>query len=124
MIVNIQQENDGKFVFPSLQLEDNAEWVIRIVNFVAVLRKPLKVDSICTITTNIVRRTTGNPKQILTYLALPEETSVINYVPAHAVQYIIKFHDLESSFIKFFVGEQTQEIFTEAAIQCEITRNF
>ena len=124
MIVNIQQENDGKFVFPSLQLEDNAEWVIRIVNFVAVLRKPLKVDSICTITTNIVRRTTGNPKQILTYLALPEETSVINYVPAHAVQYIIKFHDLESSFIKIFVGEQTQEIFTKAAIQCEITRNF
>ena len=89
MIVNIQQENNERFVFPSLQLEDNAEWVIRIVNFVGVLRKPLKVDSICTITTNIVRRTTGNPKQILTYLALPEETAVINYVPAHALQYII-----------------------------------
>ena len=124
MIVNIQQENNGKFIFPSLQLEDNAEWVIRLVNFVGVFRKPLKIDSICTITTNIVRRTTGNPKQILTYLALPQDTTVVNYVPAHAVQYIIKFHDLESSFIRVFVGEQTQEIFTDAAIQCEITRNF
>ncbi len=124
MIINIQQEGDDQFSFPSLQLDDNVEWVIRLVNFNAILKKPLKVDSIFTITTNIVRRTTGNPKQILNSIALPRDTIVINYAPTYAAQYKIKFRDLDSSFIKIFVGEQTQANFSDATIQFEISRNF
>ena len=124
MIVNIRQESDGKFLFPSLQLEDNAEWVIRLVNFTAILNKPVKVDSIFQITTNLVRRTTGNPKQILNYVALPLGETVINYSPAYALQYKIRFHELEASFIKVSVRDQSQKIFADAAIQLEILRSY
>ena len=124
MIVNIRQENDGKFLFPSLQLDDNAEWVIRLLNFTAIFNKPVKVDSIYQITTNIVRRTTGNPRQILNFMALPQGTKVINHSPAHALQYKIRFHELEASFIKVAARDQSQEIFADAAIQLEILRHY
>ena len=127
MILNLYctiTKAENNFYFPDICLDETQEWQLYVQNCSVTLNAALINPIIVELSTNIIRRSDGNSRQILNAFAMPEGTTAYNYTPTIVAPYLTRFHNLESSFIKLDV-EQTESTFKpkSAFIQLEITQS-
>ena len=124
MILNIESLDGETFILPNIQLDDSRQWTMKIVNFCALFKVPLSKNTLLLLSTNIISRSAGNPKQILIAFALSAGSTIINISPTQETQYKIRFHDLKTSkFHLYDLDARKLEIF-KAHVQLEICESF
>ena len=125
MIINIhstiEENSDGLFYFPKIYLNSDAEWRISVLNFIAIFSKPANVSTILSLSTNLIMRSSGNSRQIMNHLLLPQGSSTINYTSAKPPAYIIRFHELETAVVSLIDTSTGKHLYPKnATIQIEI----
>ena len=120
----MQEIKTAEFQFPNIYLDIDKEWKIRLLAFTGILVNPLQVDTMLEISTDVISRTVGNPRQVLGVMTFPAATTVVNYFPANSASYIIRFDEINSSVIKIFSDRKEPEKFRDAFIQLEIISEF
>lgn len=123
MIINLDSSNGFLFTPPNITLDDTSQWYIKVNQFCAVFKVPLSKSTLFTLTTNVIARTSGNPKQIIMAFAVESGETIINILPTQFAEYKIRFHDLKTAqFILQKLTGESPEIVTSAYLQIEITQ--
>ena len=115
----------GVVKFPNIQLDEDKIWELSVIKFIGVLDRPLKMDGIYRMRTNMIDRDETNSLQEISYHVLEHDSTYIDIQPTRPIRYKLRFHDFSTAELKFQeINLSNNLIFTSVALQLEITDSY